>query len=127
MENKQAKTTQVKQNVFDIFIEGARKGLNIGLHNLMPNMLMAYVLAYMLNLLGVMDFIGHWFGPVMGIARTGFGCIAYHVAFLLSWYWRSSIFFPVWNFNNHPSGYFNASTLLDGISSAVYGKIARGG
>lgn len=67
MENKQAKTTQVKQNVFDIFIEGARKGLNIGLHNLMPNMLMAYVLAYMLNLLGVMDFIGHWFGPVMGL------------------------------------------------------------
>lgn len=69
MENNQAqaKATVNKPNVFDVFIEGARKGLHIGFNNLMPNMLMAYVLAYMLNLLGIMDFIGHWFGPVMGL------------------------------------------------------------
>ena len=61
------KTPQNKPNVFDIFIEGARKGWTIGTQNLVPNIIMAYVLAYILNILGVMDFIGHWFGPVMAI------------------------------------------------------------
>ena len=28
---------------------------------------MAYVIAYILNILGVMAFIGHWCGPVMGL------------------------------------------------------------
>lgn len=64
LENKPA---QSKPNIFDIFIEGARKGWTIGTQNLVPNILMAYVIAYILNLLGVMDFIGHWFGPVMSV------------------------------------------------------------
>lgn len=54
-------------NVFDIFVQGARKGWNIGVNNLIPNILMAYVIAYILNILGVMDFIGHVCGPVMGL------------------------------------------------------------
>ncbi len=54
-------------NVFDIFIRGARKGWNIGVNNLIPNILMAYVIAYILNILGVMDFLGYWCGPVMGL------------------------------------------------------------
>lgn len=61
------KTKQNKPNVFDIFIEGARKGWTIGTQNLIPNIIMAYVIAYILNILGIMDFIGHWFGPVMAI------------------------------------------------------------
>lgn len=56
-----------KPNIFDIFIEGARKGWKIGTQNLVPNILMAYVIAYILNLLGVMAFIGHWFGPIMSV------------------------------------------------------------
>lgn len=54
-------------NIFDIFIRGARKGWNIGINNLIPNILMAYVIAYILNILGVMAFIGHWCGSVMGL------------------------------------------------------------
>ncbi len=54
-------------NIFDIFIRGARKGWNIGINNLIPNILMAYVIAYILNILGVMAFIGYWCGPVMGL------------------------------------------------------------
>ncbi len=54
-------------NVFDIFVRGARKGWNIGVNNLIPNILMAYVIAYILNILGVMDFIGHWCGPLMAL------------------------------------------------------------
>lgn len=54
-------------NVFDIFVRGARKGWNIGVNNLIPNILMAYVIAYILNILGVMAFIGHWCGPLMAL------------------------------------------------------------
>ena len=35
------------KNPFDIFIVGLRKGLDIGLYSLLPNVLMAFVLTYM--------------------------------------------------------------------------------
>ena len=54
-------------NPFDIFVTGARKGYNIAINNLMPNVLMAYVIAEILNLLGAMDLIGKLFAPLMGI------------------------------------------------------------
>ncbi|MCG5031396.1 YjiG family protein [Mesosutterella sp. OilRF-GAM-744-9] len=54
-------------NPFDIFIGGCRKGLNLGLYNLLPNVLMAFVLTYMLNIFGVMQWIGNTFGPVMAV------------------------------------------------------------
>jgi hypothetical protein len=38
---------------------GQQHGFNIAINNLMPNVLMAYVIAEMLNLLGVMQLIGH--------------------------------------------------------------------
>jgi len=62
--NNQAK---VSGNPFDIFVIGARKGFNIAINNLMPNVLMAYVIAEMLNLLGVMQIIGHICAPLMGL------------------------------------------------------------
>lgn len=60
-------TTTANPNVFDIFIAGARKGWNVAVQNLVPNVLMAYVIAYILNILGVMAFLGQYFGPVMSI------------------------------------------------------------
>lgn len=57
----------LSNNPFDIFVMGARKGFHIATHNLMPNVVMAYVIAEMLNLLGVMGFIGKVFAPVMGL------------------------------------------------------------
>ena len=54
-------------NPFDIFVIGARKGFNIAINNLMPNVVMAYVIAEMLNLLGIMQMVGHLFAPLMGI------------------------------------------------------------
>ncbi|WP_349886134.1 YjiG family protein [Pantoea ananatis] len=58
---------KVSSNPFDIFVIGARKGFNIAINNLMPNVLMAYVNAEMLNLLGVMQIIGHVCAPLMGL------------------------------------------------------------
>lgn len=60
-------TAKVSGNPFDIFVIGARKGFNIAINNLMPNVVMAYVIAEMLNLLGVMQIIGHLFAPLMGV------------------------------------------------------------
>ena len=54
-------------NPFDIFIVGLKKGLNIGLYSLLPNVLMAFVLTYILQLWGVMDFLGHTCGGLMGV------------------------------------------------------------
>ncbi|MBW1251737.1 YjiG family protein [Pantoea allii] len=58
---------KVSSNPFDIFVIGARKGFHIAINNLMPNVLMAYVIAEMLNLLGVMQIIGHVCAPLMGL------------------------------------------------------------
>ncbi|MEJ1267866.1 YjiG family protein [Pantoea ananatis] len=58
---------KVSSNPFDIFVIGARKGFNIAINNLMPNVLMAYVIAEMLNLLGVMQIIGYLCAPLMGL------------------------------------------------------------
>jgi len=59
-------TTPTTNNPFDIFVIGARKGFHIAINNLMPNVLMAYVIAEILNITGAMQLIGHVFGPVMG-------------------------------------------------------------
>lgn len=59
-------TVQTK-NPFDIFIIGLRKGFNVAINNLLPNVLMAFVLAYILELFGVMAFLGKVCGPVMSI------------------------------------------------------------
>lgn len=60
-------TKNTSNNPFDIFVVGARKGFQIAVNNLMPNVLMAYVVAEILNLIGAMEFIGRLFGPLMGI------------------------------------------------------------
>ena len=65
MSNEAAKTTS--NNPFDILIVGLKKGLNIGLYSLLPNVVMAFVLTYILQLWGVMDFLGRTCGGIMGI------------------------------------------------------------
>ncbi|MDU2065105.1 MAG: YjiG family protein [Sporomusaceae bacterium] len=58
---------KISNNPLDIFVIGARKGWNIAINNLMPNVLMAYVIAEILRILGIMAFIGKLFGPVMAL------------------------------------------------------------
>ena len=72
-------------NPFDIFVIGARKGFNIAINNLMPNVVMAYVIAEILNLLGIMQMIGHLCAPLMGI----FGLPGEAITVLLT-AWHSS-------------------------------------
>lgn len=63
MSNAQIQT----KNPFDIFIIGLRKGFNVAINNLIPNVLMAFVLTYILKLFGILDFMGETCGGVMGI------------------------------------------------------------
>ena len=65
MSNNQYKHTT--NNPFDIFIIGARKGFNIAVNNLVPNILMAYAVSEVLRILGVMKMVGEIFGPMMFI------------------------------------------------------------
>ena len=65
MSNNQPQSAKKTNNPFDIFIIGARKGLNITLNNLVPNILMAYAVAEVLRILGVMKMVGEIFGPLM--------------------------------------------------------------
>ena len=60
------KDTQSK-NPFDVFVIGAHKGWNIAVNNMIPNVLMAFAIAHILDLLGVLNFMSVIFGPVMGI------------------------------------------------------------
>ena len=60
-------TTPTTNNPFDIFVIGARKGFHIAINNLMPNVLMAYVIAEILNITGAMQAIGTFFAPAMGL------------------------------------------------------------
>ena len=84
MSNNAKPTTP--SNPFDIFVIGARKGWNIAINNLLPNVLMAYVIAEILNLIGAMQFIGRVFGPMMGI----FGLPGEAVTVLLTTWLSSS-------------------------------------
>lgn len=60
-------TEQKSNNPFDIFIIGTKKGLNIGVYSLLPNVLMAFVLTYILQLFGVMAFLGEYCGGIMSV------------------------------------------------------------
>ena len=64
MSNAAATTSK---NPFDIFIAGLRKGFGVAINNLMPNVIMAFVLAYILQLWDVLQFLGDHLGWLMGI------------------------------------------------------------
>lgn len=63
MSNSETKHTS--GNPFDIFVVGARKGFNVAINGLVPNIMMAYIVSEILRILGVMDFLGKVFGPMM--------------------------------------------------------------
>lgn len=56
---------KIKKTVFDIFVDGARKGWNVGISGILPNVLMAFVLIQILQISGLLAIIGKIFTPVM--------------------------------------------------------------
>ena len=56
-----------KLNVIDMFIEGARRGFTIGTTNMLPNVLMAFVIIKALNVTGLLKVLGVVFAPIMAL------------------------------------------------------------
>lgn len=60
--------TQVKKkNVVEVFMGGAKKGFYIGVEQIVPAMVLGYIIIQFLQLTGLVDIIGKVFTPVMGI------------------------------------------------------------
>lgn len=56
-----------KKMITDIFVDGVKRGWNIAIGSMLPNVIMAFVLIYILELTGLLDLLGKLFAPVMGI------------------------------------------------------------
>lgn len=66
-EAKNIKAPVSKPNVLDMFVAGARRGFTIGTTNMMPNVIMAFVIIKALDVTGLLKLFGIIFKPVMGL------------------------------------------------------------
>ena len=53
--------------ITDVFVSGVKRGWGIATGSMLPNVLMAFILIYVLKLTGILDLIGTVCGPVMKI------------------------------------------------------------
>ena len=51
----------------DVFVEGARNGFNIGINNVIPNVMMAFIIIHILKITGLLDILGTVFAPIMAL------------------------------------------------------------
>jgi spore maturation protein SpmB len=56
-----------RKTIADIFVDGARKGWNVGTSSILPNVLMAFALIQILRVTGLLTLLGKVFGPVMAV------------------------------------------------------------
>lgn len=63
--NTQAKES--KKSIIEVFMGGAKKGFQIGVDQILPAMVLGYVIVQFLQLTGLVEILGNLFGPVMGI------------------------------------------------------------
>lgn len=74
-----------KKLITDIFVEGARKGWNIAITSTLPNVLMAFVIIYILNVSGLLKLLGEYIGFIMAPLGLPGESIAVFLAAFLSW------------------------------------------
>ena len=60
-------TPQVRKNVMDMFIDGARRGFTIATTSLLPNVVMAFVIIQALKVTGLLEIVGRVCEPVMAL------------------------------------------------------------
>lgn len=64
----EARTVKVKRKGFiELFTEGAYNGLMIGIRNMLPNVMLAFILIHALKITGLLDWIGSIAGPIMSL------------------------------------------------------------
>lgn len=59
--------TTTKPMITDVFVAGARKGWNIATTSTLPNVLMAFIIIYALQITGALNGLAWLFGPLMKI------------------------------------------------------------
>ena len=69
----------------DVFVEGARKGWDIAIHNTIPNVIRAFVVIHILKVSGALDIIGKYLGFIMLPLGLPGESIAVFMAAFLSW------------------------------------------
>ena len=62
-----ANSVEIKKTPFDVFVDGAKKGWNIAISSIIPNVLMAFVIIHILNITGLLPLIGKVFAPIMAV------------------------------------------------------------
>jgi len=79
-------STEAKQNtnIVDLFVAGAYKGFNIAIKNMMPNVMLAFIIIQALKVTGLLDLIGVYAGPVMALWGLPGQAIAVILASLMS-------------------------------------------
>jgi len=71
------------KNIIDMFVEGARRGLDIALHNIIPYVVMAFIIIRFLDLTGVLELIGKIFSPIMALwGLPGYAAIVLAASFM---------------------------------------------
>lgn len=73
-----------KMNIVEMFVEGARKGWDIAIKGLMPNVILAFTLIKILQVTGFMDFVGNSCAPVMGLFGLPGQAIMVNMAAIMS-------------------------------------------
>ncbi|WP_455003140.1 YjiG family protein [Cardiobacterium hominis] len=58
---------QERPMLTDVFVSGVKRGWGIATGSMLPNVLMAFILIYVLKLTGILDLIGTVCGPVMKV------------------------------------------------------------
>ena len=56
-----------KSNLYDAFVEGMRKGWKVATLNMLPNVVLAFVLIKALQISGLLEVMGELFAPVMAV------------------------------------------------------------
>lgn len=57
----------MNKTLTDVFVEGARKGWNVGVNSIVPNVLMAFALIQVLQVTGALALLSKVFAPVMAL------------------------------------------------------------
>lgn len=56
-----------KKSIIEIFMTGAKNGFYVGVEQILPAMILGYVIVQFLKITGLVDLLGMVFGPVMGV------------------------------------------------------------
>lgn len=62
-----AGASEAKRGVIESFLDGCKKGVHITLNNIMPSMILGYVVVQFLTLTGLIDLLSFVFGPIMAL------------------------------------------------------------